>query len=719
MRRLSLYPKNNRWLVCILAIGVVLSTFAFWQARVSADEADLLPDISDDGVKGKDADSLQDLEKTISTSQDSPADPVARNNEPLSDKKGEDDLEKGLDEESSTQESVKSSNSTKSDEAEVNNALDKMEKEAEIKDNSKVENISREKADIAPPPEEKAEPPSSAKAAEPVLPEAPAAVQAQEAPPAPAKPNAITNLEFKMEGPNSRVIISTQDKVAYRQDRNAQTKQFVFFFENTQTAQRLQRAYDTSEFNTPVALFTLLQMPGDKPPLSKLIIQLREDKDPTVTVTSTGLVIEFPPPSQKTEPRILIGEDDGTSTEDNIYAVGKTFKGKHLARLEIKNSDVQDVIRLIAKSSGYNVVIGEDVVGKVGTLSLENIPWDQAFALVLQSKKLGYVRQGNVLRVGTLAALKGEKEDAIANEAAKVKVEPLRTVLIPVSYAKAAEMAPRGKSFLTDRGVIESDVRTNTIIVKDVDKVVTRLQKLYSALDIQPARVSISARIVEIDDAFNRAIGFSQLNFNPTFAGINLSEAIAPGGTGGTSVTTINAANFGNLLSTFQLGETDNKVKILANPSVAVVANQQATVNQSISFFIPTTQVVAGSIVNTNQQITANLSMDVTPIVAGDGSIFLTMNVTNQIPQISGDTSTISGRNVSTQVLIDNGDTAVLGGIFSSTITTDKEGVPFLMHIPILGFFFQRNSLNDTSNEIYVFVTAKIMNPDEAFKRNF
>lgn len=528
--------------------------------------------------------------------------------------------------------------------------------------------------------------------------------------------NLITNVEFKMEKELSRIVISSQSSLKYREEKNPTLKQVIYFFENTETLQKLQRAYDTSEFLSPVSLFTLFQLPGQN--VTKLIVQLREENYPQILPTVKNLILEFGEPTKKQDPKLQITDEEGSeATEENIYASQKTFSGKKISKLEIKNSDVQDVLRLIAKTSGFNIVVGDDVQGKVGTLSLNDIPWDQAFTLVLQSKRLGYIRQGNVIRVSTLTNLKSEKDEAIANEQAKIKVENLKTLLIPVSYAKAADLANRAKSFLTERGTVETDTRTNTVIIKDIDKVVVRVQKLLAALDTQPPRVAISARIVEMLSSFVRSVGFSDLSFNQNFAGLNIAETMSLAGTGGKSITTIRAANLANLLGTFQIGEAESKVKVLANPSVTVVANQQATVSQGISFFVPVSQVANGTLVTTVQQITATLNLDVTPIVSGDGSIFMNVSVRNEIPRVNGANTQIDTRNIQTQVLVENGDTAVIGGVFNNTINTSKEGVPFLRNLPILSLFFSRSSLNDTKNEIFVFLTAKILNAEESFKR--
>jgi type IV pilus assembly protein PilQ len=534
--------------------------------------------------------------------------------------------------------------------------------------------------------------------------------------------NSITNLEFRMEGKNSRIIISSQHKLAYRETDNPKMKQFVYYFDNSDTPERLQRAYDTTEFASPIALFTLLQVPGSPTPLSKLIIQLREEQKPSVTGNDRGLIIEFPPPTEGSDTKIALGDGDKRAlTDENIYSGKQAFYGHIIRRLEIKNSDVQDVLRLIARVSGYSIVVGDDVTGRVGTLSLENIPWDQAFTLVLQSKKLGYIREGNVLRVGTNSALKAEKDEALAIEQAKLKIEPLRTVLIPVSYAKAADLAPKAKNFLTERGTADTDTRSNTLIVKDIEKVVERVQKLISALDTPPARVAISAKFVEVQSELIRELGFTALtstNISPGFAGINLTTTNTIASNGGTSLTTINASQLGIVNAQLQIGEEDHKTKTLANPSVSVVANQTASISQGITFFIPSNQVVGTSLVSGNQQINATLTLNVTPIVSGDGSIFLTVKIDNQIPHINGASSTIDTRSVDTQILVENGDTAVIGGVYNNVYDTDLIGIPFLMRIPILGYLFSSSVTTDQRNELFVFITAKIMNAEEAFKRN-
>jgi type IV pilus assembly protein PilQ len=537
----------------------------------------------------------------------------------------------------------------------------------------------------------------------------------------PAPKNEIYNLEFKMEGDVSRIFVTSRFKLRYREQRNSALKQYVYFFENATVPERIERAYDTSEFVSPVALFTLLQVNQKKSLLAKLIIQLREDKTPTITNTEKGIFIDFPAPEDTQEARIAIREDDKRGLSDNsLLSSNPNFTGKPIERLEIKQTDIQDVIRLIGRTSGYNIVIGEDVTGKIGSLSLENIPWDQAFALVLQSKKLGYVKSGNVIRVATLASLKTEKEETAAVEQSKLKAEPLRTVLIPVSYAKAEELAPKGKSLMTERGTLEVDQRSNSVIVRDVDAVIGKLQKLYAMLDTQPPIVSVSAKIVEMKSDFSRQFGMNLLKFGSSTSGLNLDANFDKFPIGGNTVN-IKAPDFAKLEAQIGLSEVDGETKILANPTVSVNQNQKATMSQTLVTFFPIQSVTGGVVTTTLTPVDAILSLEVTPIVAGDGSISMTVNIKNEVPQKApaNAAASVDKRNVQTQVLLENGDTAVIGGAFSSSARNTFSGVPGLMRLPLVGALFSSNAREELKNEILIFLTAKILNVEESFKRTF
>lgn len=542
----------------------------------------------------------------------------------------------------------------------------------------------------------------------------------------PAPKNEIFNLEFKVEGDVSRIFINSRSRLRYKEQKNPTLKQYVYYFENTTVPERIERAYDTSEFVSPVALFTILQVTKNKVPSVKLIIQLREDKTPEIKLSERGMSIDFPAPSDRGEPNLVLGDSSGkiVSEESTSLSPNWSFTGKPIERLEIKNMDIQDAIRLVGRSSGYNIVISDDVDGKIGSLSLEGIPWDQAFALLLQSKQLGYVKTGNVIRVSTLKSLQAEKDEIAAVENSKIKAEPLRTILIPISYAKAADLVKQGKVLKTERGTLEVDERSNTIIVREVESVIGKIQKLFAMLDNQPPVVSISAKVVEVDSNFQRQYGFSFGKISQSFSGINASAEtnFANFSPGDNAVITLQSSDFVKINSSLSLGELDGTTKVLANPTVSVNQNTRAVMTQTIQDYYQQMTVVGGIPTITYAAQDAVLSLEVTPVVAGDGAISMTVNVNNDImkeARAKEAPRAIDKRNVQTQVLLENGDTAVIGGAFQSNRTSVKNGIPGLMKLPLIGLLFSDFRESEIKSEILIFLTAKILNIEESFKRTF
>jgi type IV pilus assembly protein PilQ len=553
-------------------------------------------------------------------------------------------------------------------------------------------------------------------------PTVPAAQQVQAVSPKPPKDlsgkNDITNLEFKVEAGISRVLVSSNTELNYRENHNTGLKQYAYLFQNTTCSQKLQRAYDTTEFVSPVAYFTLLQLPDQKKPVCKLIVQLRENKPPTITSTDRGMYIDFPPSDPKFSSREITSDPNKiVQTENNPYSGDQVYAGKPID-LELKNSDIQDVLRLIGRSSGYNVVVGDDVQGKLGTLSLHGIPWDQAMALVLQSKKLGYVRQGNVLRVATLANIKAERDEAAAAELSQMKAEPIRTVLIPISYATASDLSARVKSLLSDRGTVDTDSRTNTLIIRDIDRVITRAQKLITVLDSQPPRVTVSAKFVEMGQSYLRQFGITNaggLSFSSTALGLNMS-ATAQGKPGASPFTAnITAPNFARLEANLALGESENMSKVFANPTITITSNQSGKVSltDARTYFPQSTGTSPVAPVTIN----ADLTLNITPIVSSDGSISMKVDLQQGTFDAKASVPTVISRNIQTNLLVADGDTAVIGGIYKEDKSDSNDGIPFLRKVPILGMFFGGSEFSHSRTEIMIFLTAKITNTEDSFRK--
>ena len=184
---------------------------------------------------------------------------------------------------------------------------------------------------------------------------------------------------------------------------------------------------------------------------------------------------------------------------------GKEYVGRRIS-LDFKDVDIRDVLRLIADVSDLNIIAGDEVAGNV-TIRLVDVPWDQALDVILLTKGLGFVRVGNVLRIAPGDTLKSEEEARLQERRAKEKLEDLVVKLQPVNYANVKEVAKLVKRLLTPRGTVDTDERTNTVIIKDIASVIDEATALIKAIDTQTPQVMIEARIVEASLDFSQEIG--------------------------------------------------------------------------------------------------------------------------------------------------------------------------------------------------------------------
>ena len=433
------------------------------------------------------------------------------------------------------------------------------------------------------------------------------------------------------------------------------------------------------------------------------------------------------------------------------------FTGRRID-LDLKDADIHNVLRLIGDVSRRNIVVADDVGGTV-TIRLRNVPWDQALAVILQSKGLGKVEYANMIRIAPLDRLQREREMEIARRQMEVKLAPIETRLIPVSYADAAELQARVASLLSERGSVAIDERTNTIIARDVGPALDQVEELTRALDTQTPQVLVEARIIEATSNYNRDVGIqwggsgtaSALTGNPTGLAFPSSIGVAGGATdgntptGGLSAFSNNVANpnfainlpaavgtgeggalgftFGSINNTANLAlrlsaaENSGMVRILSSPRVLTMDNRTASITQGT--MIPFSQVSAQGVQTVFQN--ATLQLEVTPHVTADGSVQMKVNINRDEPDFNntgarGD-PTILKRSANTQLLVMDGHTAVIGGIFTRNTGRSVDQVPFFGDIPILGLLFQRRRSSDLRGELIIFITPRIVNRAEALGR--
>lgn len=426
---------------------------------------------------------------------------------------------------------------------------------------------------------------------------------------------------------------------------------------------------------------------------------------------------------------------------DQLNNSNVKFYGRPIS-IEVRDLNVKDVLSLIAEQSGANLVVSDKVDGNI-TLKLRDIPWDQALLLVMRSKQLGYVRQGTVLRIAPMSMLQSETEEAKKVLDAQRAAEPLKVKVIPVSYAKVTDLKLQVDPFLSTRGKAVGDTRTSSIVVTDIAEVLDRVTNLIRALDTPPLQVLIEGKVVEARETFARSFGFNW-GYSPvapiSLGSANLTHNVAingggisagggsSGGTGGAATTpstiplqigmSVGVLDFfGNVNANLALSEHEDLVKVISSPQITTMNNEPASIVQQTTVYINQVLNNAAGTQITPQPQAVELRLEVTPQITSDSDVIMQMLLKRQFAgtaSSNGGPSPINTREAKTKVLVKNGQTAVIGGIYQSDNLQSEDGIPGLRTIPIVGWLFKNHSHTSEKNELLLFLTPRILNPDKA-----
>lgn len=594
------------------------------------------------------------------------------------------------------------------------------------------------------------------------------------APPAP-KSTRIVNVKFDDAPDRTRIRVSVVGRPIFKTLREGERTR-ILEFSNARIDPAIERTLDTSEFPSAVQIVSSFQAPppGER---VRVVVTLNEQVGEDVIVEGDTVVWSFgkpkavpqgvvsnvppppkwsapiaPPPVKFDQPKAAVYTGPAQAGFGTTGRAKKKKKRRYVGRrinIDIKDGDIHNILRLLAKEGNVNIVTSDDVKGTV-TVHLKLVPWDQALDIILQTKSLGMVREGDIIRVAPATVLAKERDLELQQQEVKEKLKPLRVKLISVNYANAAELLPRVRSVLSDRGKAEFDKRTNTVIVNDVIESVEAAEDIISRLDTQTPQVLIEARIVEVNTVNVKQFGIqwggqallspalgneTGLRF-PSVVGIrggaddiqvpSLGTATTPnfvvnlpaqagGGSGG-----VLGMTFGSIDGAFNLNvrlsalENRGTVKIVSSPKITTLDNKKATIAQGVS--IPISQVSAAG--TQTVFFDADLKLEVTPQVTQDGNIYLQLLVENNTPDFQnvgarGD-PTILKKEAETELLLKDGDTTVIGGIYSSNAGTNTSEVPYLASIPILGALFRNYQENDRRTELLIFITPRIVNRSAA-----
>ncbi len=421
-----------------------------------------------------------------------------------------------------------------------------------------------------------------------------------------------------------------------------------------------------------------------------------------------------------------------------VPAAGK-YTGEPIS-VNLKDVDLKDFFRLIHEISGLNVVLDPAVKGSL-TIVLDEVPWDQALDIVMQNNSLDKQLNGNVLRIATRSTLKNEAETQRDLEKAQAEAIAPVTVTRVLSYAKAASMAPTLKKFLSSRGDILFDDRSNQIIIRDIPSVIPVIDNLIRQLDRKSQQVEIEARVVSASRSFARDIG-TQLAFSGTGLGgrniIGGDSDVGKSNFGTTNpappISIVNstppvmpfvsnlaagAPTSGLLLAHrstnfavdffITAAEAKGVGKLLSKPKVITQNNEKATVKQGTKIPIQTTINNTISV----QFIDAVLKLEVTPQITAEGTVFMDVlventQIDNGIPRVSG-IPALNTQSAETKVTVADGGTVVIGGVIISSQRTDIQQVPLVGSLPLIGHLFKRTSVTTTSQELMFFLTPRII----------
>lgn len=382
--------------------------------------------------------------------------------------------------------------------------------------------------------------------------------------------------------------------------------------------------------------------------------------------------------------------------------------------LNMQNADIRTILRAIADFSGRNIIASPEVKGTV-TVALTDVPWREALSVILRANAFGFVEEDGIIRVDTAERLRTEELAEKAAAQRSKELEPLVTRIVPIDYANATEVKSSVQKMLSQRGSVEVDPRTNSLIVTDVPAMVGELQRLARELDTRTPQVHIDALMVDIDSNQGRELGikWGALNAAPSklsLAGDAVVDRQITESAGTLRVGTV--LNWTELQLELQSLERRNLANIISNPRITTTDNREASilVGQKIPLI---TQDVAGNPVTRLETI--GIRLTVTPHINSDKQI--TLDVHPEVSDLSSQATVQGGviintSEADTRVLVNNRETAVIGGLIRNVSNDFEAGVPVLKDLPFLGALFRTKSTTTSQRELVVFLTPTIVGED-------
>ena len=526
----------------------------------------------------------------------------------------------------------------------------------------------------------------------------------------------IENIDFRRGTDGAGRLLVTFDREGVEANvREGGPDQVLVDLRDVAIPDSLNQVYDVTDFATPITRITPRANQGD----TQLSIATQGAYAMISSQSGRTLTVEVQPASQESQPS---------------QATGERFNGERLS-LNFQDIEVRSVLATLAEFTGLNLVASDSVTGRV-TLNLNDVPWDQALALILQSQGLSSREQGNVIVVAPASELADLERQELEARNQRETLSPLVTEFIEIKYARAEDLAQLlrggdgdGFGLLTERGRVSIDNRTNTLLVQDTADQVRDITRTIDRLDVAVRQVQIEARIVIARDTASRELGinwgmsstrgfqegedgtYSRRDINPD--GINRAQGgltVDLGASSGTGAGFSFGYLAGDILLDLELRalESEGKSQTISQPRIITANQRTARISQGEERAF---QSVDGNDNPDTEFKEAELSLEVTPQITPDNRIIMDLVIKNDSfreSEFDGEPP-IDTNQIETQVLVDNGQTVVLGGILTTEELRQIAKTPLLGDIPLLGRLFRYTEESNEKVELLVFITPRLL----------
>lgn len=529
----------------------------------------------------------------------------------------------------------------------------------------------------------------------------------------------INHFDFRgIDKQGGRAIVDVSD-TSVPIDVVQNGKEVIVKFLNTKIPPELMKRYDVSDFHSPVQMVTLRQ----------------KGKNVHMTLSSKGDFGHF---VYQVNKQFMVDVFPLSPEEvQQAKLKKKVFTGKSIS-LNFQNISIRAVLQLLADFTHINIVVSDKVQGNI-TLRLNDIPWDQALDIILTTQGLDKRQTANVMLIDTKASLDKMEEMQLKSQQIIQRLEPIRSELLQINYAKAADIAilikDKQNSLLSEKGKISVDTRTNTIWIQDGGTKIEEIRDLIKQLDVPVKQVLIEARIVEVSKDFAQDLGIrwgvskpnslsgtlaganqmqqgvAPANVNPYTKRLNLDlVAIPASGVTPASVGIALAKLGDNILLDLELSalESEAKAELISSPRLITTNQQPAVIDsgQEIPY-----QEATSSGATAVAFKKAVLSLRVTPQITPDNKILMDLKINQDTAstQLFNGVPAILTKEIQTNVLVSNGQTIVLGGIYQQDKSKTITRIPFFGQLPVVGNLFKNTQISLTNDELLIFITPKII----------